>query len=100
MSTLRVQYRPAHCGRSRSSGGAPGAAQLARTRYVWLKNPRTWTAGQKAIFEALHPKHVGLRTAWAYHLKLALQEFWELSAALAEAFLRVVRPSDPQPAGR
>lgn len=62
--------------------------ELTRTRYVWLKNPVNWTRRQQEIFEALNPKRLNLKTARAYHIKLALQEFWSLPTGLAEAFLK------------
>jgi transposase len=62
--------------------------ELTRTRYVWLKNPRNWTRRQREIFEELNPKHLNLKTARAFQLKLALQEFWTLPTGLGEAFLK------------
>lgn len=62
--------------------------ELTRTRYVWLKNPRNWTQRQREIFEELNPKHLNLKTARAFQLKLALQEFWTLPTGLGEAFLK------------
>lgn len=62
--------------------------ELTRTRYVWLKNPANWTARQQKIFEELNPKHLNLKTARAYQIKLSLQEFWSLPMGLSEAFLK------------
>lgn len=62
--------------------------ELIRTRYTWLKNPQNWTARQREIFEELNPKHLNLKTARAYQIKLDLQEFWTLPEGLAEAFLK------------
>lgn len=62
--------------------------ELTRTRYVWLKNPANWTKRQQEIFDELNPKHLNLKTARAYQIKLDLQEFWTLPLGLAEAFLK------------
>lgn len=62
--------------------------ELKRSRYVWLKNPKNLTVHQQGLLEALSPKKVGLKTARAYRIKLALQELWTLPPALAEAFLK------------
>lgn len=61
--------------------------QLKGTRYVWTKNPENLTAAQFARWDALQLKRRQLKTARAYHLRLALQEFWTLDAPDAEAFL-------------
>jgi transposase len=61
--------------------------ELKRSRYVWLKNPANLTQKQRALLEALIPSKLGLKTGLAYRIKLALQEFWALPPALAEAFL-------------
>lgn len=65
-----------------------GCPELVKTRYVWLRNPRNWAARQREIFEQFHPKHLNLKTARAYHLKLGLQELWGLPVGLAEALLQ------------
>jgi transposase len=62
--------------------------ELARTRYVWLKNPGNWTKRQREIFEELHPKRLNLKTVRAYQIKLDLQEFWTLPTGLGEAYLK------------
>jgi transposase len=62
--------------------------ELTGSRYVWLKNQRNWTARQHKIFQQLSPPKVGLKTARAYQIKLALQEFWTLPPSLAEVFLQ------------
>jgi len=49
---------------------------LKKTRYLWLKNPRNLTREQKEQLEKL--KRLDLKTARAYHIKLALARFWEL----------------------
>jgi len=62
--------------------------ELKRTRYLWLKNPSNLTTKQAALLEALTPSKLGLKTARAYRIKLALQEFWALPGVLAEDFLK------------
>mgnify|MGYP000057369368 CR=1 FL=1 len=62
--------------------------ELAKSRYVWLKNPRNLTRRQREMLEELTPNSLGLKTARAYQMKLALQEFWELPPSLAEMFLK------------
>lgn len=63
--------------------------ELKRTRYLWLRNPGNLTGRQHAWLEELvDPRRVQLRTARAYRIKLAFQEFWELPPALAEPFLK------------
>lgn len=62
--------------------------ELKESRYVWLKNPRNLTRRQRELLEELSPNRLGLKTARAYQMKLALQEFWELPPSLAEAFLK------------
>lgn len=61
--------------------------ELKRTRYVWLRNPdrlRNWEAERLA---ELLPEDVGLRTARAYRIKLAFQEFWRLPFGAAQLYL-------------
>ena len=49
---------------------------LKKTRYLWLRNPRNLTSQQEQQLEEL--KRLDLKTARAYHIKLALERFWEL----------------------
>lgn len=53
---------------------AQEVAGLKATRYLWLKNPETLTAGQRTALRSL--KGLDLKTARAYHVKLALRRFW------------------------
>jgi len=62
--------------------------ELAKTRYIWLKNPEHLTERQAATLERLSLKKLKLKTARAYHLRLVFQEFWEQGKEGAEAFLR------------
>lgn len=51
-------------------------AALKKTRYIWLKNPKNLTEKQAVCLEEL--KGLDLKTARAYHIKLALARFWEI----------------------
>lgn len=62
--------------------------ELSGSRYVWLKNPQNWTKRQRETFEQLNPQRMNLKTARAYQIKLAFQEFWTLPRGLAEPFLK------------
>jgi transposase len=60
--------------------------ELKKTRYLWMKNRAKLTNKQEAELDALTPKKVGLRTARAYQLKVAFQEFWPLPDSLARDY--------------
>lgn len=62
--------------------------ELARSRYVWLKNPENLKASQSEIIEALTVKKLNLKTSRAYHIKLNFQQLYNQPAETAEAFLR------------
>jgi len=63
--------------------------ELKRTRYLWLKNPGKLSATQTERLDALlRPSSLARKTARAYRLKLAFQEFWDLPAELAETYLK------------
>lgn len=47
---------------------------LKATRYLGLRNPETLTVGQRMALRSL--KGLDLKTARAYHVKLALRRFW------------------------
>lgn len=59
---------------------------LKHTRYIWLKNPSNLTAKQRKKLESL--SMLNLKTARAYRIKLALQEFFTLPPDRAEAYLK------------
>lgn len=62
-------------------------AGLKKTRFLWLKNPKNLTAKQTVRLEEL--KGLDLKTARAYHIKLALARFWEIAdPAAALAYLK------------
>jgi len=60
--------------------------ELKKSRYAWLKNPRNLTHKQADQLEAL--SKLGLKTARAYQMKLAFQEFWDLPPSLSEPFFK------------
>jgi len=60
---------------------------LLGTRYIWLRNPNTLSERQQATLDALPTRH--LKTARAYQIRLAFQEFYDQSSAKkAAAFLK------------
>lgn len=63
--------------------------ELVNSRYIWIKNPQNLTPNQLALLESLTPSKLGLKTARAYRIRLALQEFWNLPPGdVAEAYLK------------
>lgn len=50
---------------------------LKATRYLWLKNPENLTVKQRAALRTV--KRLDLKTARAYHVKLALRRLWTFS---------------------
>ncbi len=50
---------------------------LKATRYLWLKNPENLTVRQRAALRTV--KRLDLKTARAYHVKLALRRLWAFS---------------------
>ena len=63
-------------------------SELAKTRYIWLKNPVNLTAHQKETLAALNITKSNLKTAKAYQIRLAFQEFYLEPKVTAEAFFR------------
>lgn len=62
--------------------------ELKGTRYLWIRNPLTLSATQIAQYDRLYLPSLNLKTARAYHLKLAFQEIWQLPQAQAESHLK------------
>lgn len=62
--------------------------ELKKTRYHWLKNPENLTRKQEEEVSKLQMKTCNLKTARAYQIKLAFQEFYQQPIELAEAFLK------------
>lgn len=54
---------------------AQGDATLARTKYVWLKNPENRTDMQETLFDLL--KDVGLKVARAWAMKETARGLWD-----------------------
>ncbi len=60
---------------------------LAKTRYIWLKNQHNLTAKQEKTLASL--KDLKLKTARAYHMRLAFQDLFQCSTRESgEAFLK------------
>lgn len=60
---------------------------LAGTRYIWLRNPASLSERQRATLDSLPLRH--LKTARAYQIRLAFQEFYEQpSGPDGEGFLK------------
>ncbi|QZT34570.1 ISL3 family transposase [Caldalkalibacillus thermarum TA2.A1] len=57
---------------------------LKKTRYIWLKNEQNLTAKQRE--QLIKLKDTNLKTARAYKIKLALQDFWTYPAILADIY--------------
>jgi len=61
---------------------------LARTRYLWLKNPENLKLSQIGILERLTVKKLNLKTSRAYHIRLNFQELFNQPPLMAEAYLK------------
>jgi transposase len=62
-------------------------AELRGTRHVWLRNPQNLSDRQKATLQALPTQN--LKTARAYQIRLAFQDFYDQPAAeQATAYLK------------
>jgi transposase len=60
---------------------------LKGTRYIWLRNPANLSERQRATLDSLPTRH--LKTARAYQIRLAFQEFYEQDTPeQAAAFLK------------
>ena len=62
--------------------------ELARTRYIWLKNPENLKISQVNILDELTVKKLNLKTSRAYHIRLNFQELFNQPPHMAEAFLK------------
>ena len=62
--------------------------ELAKSRYVWLKNPENLREGQREQLAALPLPRLNLKTARAWHIKLSFQELIQQSPEEAERFLK------------
>ena len=62
--------------------------ELARTRYIWLKNPNNLRSSQAKTLEGLIVKKLNLKTSRAYHIRLNFQELFSQPPHIAETFLK------------
>lgn len=62
--------------------------ELAKTRYIWLKNRSNLKKAQIETLEKLQLKKLNLKTSRAYHLRLNFQDFFAQPAEVAESFLK------------
>jgi len=62
--------------------------ELAKTRYIWLKNEDNLTSLQLETLEELQVKKLNLKTSRAYHIKLNFQDFFKQPPELSESFLK------------
>ncbi len=61
-------------------------AELKKSRYLWLKNPRNLSQRQRTQLDNLSAAN--LKTGRAYRMRLAFQELYLQPAQSAEAFLK------------
>jgi len=57
---------------------------LKKSKYLWLKNEENLSTDERNRFSSL--KDLNLKTARAYRLKLAFQEFWNTPAIYADLY--------------
>jgi len=63
-------------------------SELIKTRYIWLKNPQNLMASQRNKLEKLSLSKLNLKTARAYWMRLAFQDFFSQPAEAAEQLLK------------
>ncbi len=63
-------------------------AELKRTRYLWLKNRRHLTVGQRARLADLEDRRLNLKTARALRLRESFQDFYDQPPEWAGAYLK------------
>jgi transposase len=61
--------------------------ELKGQRYALLRNPETMSAAQLQFASTLLLTETAPKTARAFHLKLAFDDFWDLPGSLAEIYL-------------
>ena len=59
-----------------------------RTRYLWLKNRRHLTVGQRALLADLEDRRLNLKTARALRLRESFQDFYDQPPEWAGAYLK------------
>jgi len=62
--------------------------ELAKSRYIWLKNPDNLKQSQINTLEKLTVSKLNLKTSRAYHIRLNFQELFNQSPETAETFLK------------
>jgi transposase len=62
--------------------------ELAKSRYIWLKNPANLKQSQTLALENLTVKKLNLKTSRAYHIRLNFQELFKQPSQEAEDFLK------------
>jgi transposase len=62
--------------------------ELAKSRYIWLKNPANLKQSQTLALENLTIKKLNLKTSRAYHIRLNFQELFKQPPQEAEDFLK------------
>ncbi len=62
--------------------------ELARSRYLWLKNSENLKQSKADTLKPLTVKKLNLKTSRAYHIRLNFQEFFKQPPEDAEAFLK------------
>lgn len=62
--------------------------ELKRSRYIWTTNPENLSPDQFALLDVLNLKRLNLKTARAYHMRLAFQEFWSADVKTARTILK------------
>ena len=62
--------------------------ELAKTRYIWLKNPGNLTSHQKETLAGLDITKSNLKTAKAYRIRHAFQDLYTQPKEEAENYLR------------
>lgn len=62
--------------------------ELAKTRYIWLKNQKNLKQSQLDKLAQLSVKTLNLKTSRAYHIRLNFQELYQQRPEEAESFLK------------
>lgn len=62
--------------------------ELAKSRYIWLKNRDNLKQSQINTLEKLTVRKLNLKTSRAYHIRLNLQELFSQPPETAETFLK------------
>jgi len=82
----RIRWRSC-CGIGGRVWSGLGGGIHRNTQYLWLRNERDLSKEQQERLANLSDSH--LKTAKAYQLKLAFQEFWKSSHRIAPLYLQI-----------